>query len=156
MSRNYDNWEELTEAAQQRCKRILDKEVAPIAKEIVRKHIQSDIYDAYTPLPDGWVDSRGRPSTYKRRYLWFKRGSIYHSFLSQDEILITSNANASPAIVKGWSFRNRYPGAFLKMIETGNMGIWSHGFPRPAIHNAQTEIDKSRRIEQAINNALNR
>lgn len=156
MPKSCDSWEALTDAVQQRCTTILDKKVAPIAKEIVRKHIETDIYGAYTPKENGWVTTDGEPTTYKRRYLLLKRGAIYHQFSKPDEIMITSNVTASPAVVKGWSFRNRYPGAFLKLLETGNMGIWRGGFPRPAIGNAQKEIDKSSQISRVILDELNK
>ena len=156
MPKSCDSWEELMDVVQQRCTTILDKNIAPIAKDIVRKHIETDIYNAYTPKENGWVTSNGTPTTYKRRKLLLKRGSIYHTFSAADEIMITSNVTASPAIVKGYSFRNRYPGAFLKLLETGNMGIWHGGFPRPAIGNAQKEIDNSSRIKRIIRSELNK
>ena len=154
-NRQFEDWDLLTDAVQSRCATILDKKVAPIAKNIVRKHIQTDIYDVYTPKENGWVLSDGSPTTYKRRYLLLKNGAIYHTFSKSDEIMITSNVTASPAVVKGWSFRNRYPGAFLKLLETGNMGVWHGGFPRPAIGNAQKEIDKSLQIRSVISQELN-
>lgn len=156
MPRNFDDWEGLTDAVQRKCATILDKAVAPIAKEIVRKHIETDIYGAYTPKENGWVNSDGEPATYERRKLLLSRGAIYHEFSAPDEIMVTSKVTASPAVVKGWSFRNRYPGAFLKLLEVGNMGIWRGGFPRPAIGNAQKEIDKSSRISRVIRQELNK
>ena len=156
MPKSCDNWEILTDVVQQRCATILDKRVAPIAKEIVRKYIETDIYVAYTPKENGWVTTDGTPTTYKRRRLLLKRGAIYHKFSAVDEIMITSNVTASPAVVKGWSFRNRYPGAFLKLLETGNMGIWRGGFPRPAIGNAQKEINKSSQISRVIRQELSK
>ena len=154
----FDSWDSLADAVQQRCKTILDKDVAPIAKKIVRQHINDDIYEAYTPKENGWVSSDGTPTTYKRRNLLLKRGAIYHEFTTKknDEIIITSKVTASPAVVKGWSFHNRYPGAFLKLLESGNMGIWHGGFPRPAIGNAQKEIDKSPQINAVIQAGLNK
>ena len=156
MPKSCDSWEALTEVVQQRCATILDKNVAPIAKDIVRKHIETDIYGAYTPKENGWVTSDGTPTTYKRRRLLLKRGAIYHKFSAAEENIVTSNVTASPAIVKGWSFRNRYPGAFLKLLEAGNMGIWRGGFPRPAIGNAQKEIDRSSQISRVIRRELNK
>lgn len=152
-AKQHEDWTSLTAAVQNRCKQILDKQVAPIAKRIVKEHIQTDIYDAYTPKENGWVLD-GEPATYERRYSLLKRGTLYHTFIKDDEILITNDVKAMPSIVKGWSFRHRYPGAFLKLLEIGNMGIWHGGFPRPAISNAQKEIDKSSEIRKAIQRAL--
>lgn len=145
---NYDSWEALTAAAQEKCKTILEKDVSPVAKEILKKHIRSDIYDVYTPIPNGWVNGQ----TYQRRHVL--EGSIYHSLIADDEVLITSNATASKSVVKGYSFHNRRPGSFLKLLETGNMGIWAHGFPRPAVGKAQLEINKSAAIEAAIRDGI--
>jgi len=155
-SMNCENWEQLTNAAQQKCIQIVDKKIAPIAKEIVLKHIVSDIYGAYTPKENGWVTKNGSRTTYRRRHLLDSKGNIYHEFISGDEIIITSRVTASPAIAKGWSFHNRYPGAFLKLLESGNMGLWRGGFARPAIGNAQKEINTSSRINDLIRLELNK
>ena len=62
---DYANWEALTAAAQKKCEGILQRDVAPVAAEILRKHILSDIYGAYTPKQNGWVGG----STYQRRFV---------------------------------------------------------------------------------------
>lgn len=147
---DYGSWEELCEAAQKKCHDILRRDVSPIAKEIVKKHIQHDIYDAYTPIPNGWVGGK----TYQRRHIL--SGSVYSTFIHDDEIMVTSNATASKSVVPGYSFHNRRPGSFLKLLETGRMGIWRGGFPRPAIGEAQKEIDSSSEIRNAIQSGLDR
>jgi len=146
----YDSWEGLCDAVQKKCNDILKRDVAPVAKEIVKKHIQSDIYDVYTPKTNAWVGG----TTYKRRFVLL--GSVYSTFTHEDEIMVTSNATASKSVVPGYSFHNRRPGSFLKLLETGNMGIWRGGFPRPAIGNAQKEIDRSSAIRNAIQSGLDR
>lgn len=151
-NKQYGNWEELTVAADKKCSSILESKVARVAKDIVYEHIISDIYEAYTPKPNGWVGGK----TYKRRNLLRRKSNIYHKRISDNEILITSNVPASKSVVKGWSFRNRYEGAFLKMLESGNPGIWRGGFARPAISNAQKEIEKSTQIKQMIQAELNK
>lgn len=146
----YSDWNSLTSAAQEKCGRVLVEHVAPVAEKIVKKHIASDIYSVYTPISGGWVNG----ATYQRRHVL--ENNMYHSLNNaSDELLVTSNATASKSVVKGFSFHNRRPGAFLKLLETGNMGIWRNGFPRPAIGNAQAEIDKSSAISQAIRAGLN-
>lgn len=147
---DYDSWEELCEAAQGRCKDILSRDVAPVAIQIVKKHIQKDIYDVYTPITGGWVNG----TTYSRRHVL--EDSVYHTFIHDDEIMVTSNATASKSVVKGYSFHNRRPGSFLQLLESGHMGIWRNGFPRPAIGNAQSEIDRSSAIRSAIQSGLER
>lgn len=147
---DYGSWEELCEAAQGKCKDILNRDVAPVAIQIVKKHIKEDIYDAYTPIIGGWVNG----TTYSRRHVL--DGSVYHTFIHEDEIMVTSNATASKSVVKGYSFHNRRPGSFLQLLESGNMGIWRNGFPRPAIGNAQDEINQSSAIRSAIRSGLKR
>lgn len=149
---DYSNWDELCNAAQKKCHDILGKDVAPVVKEIVRKHIKEDIYDAYTPIPNKWING----TTYHRRHIL--ENSIYHEFIHDDEIMVTSKATASKSVVPGYSFHNRRPGAFLLMLETGDMGFWRKGFPRPAIKMAQEEINEDRRsvIKNAIQSGLDR
>lgn len=147
---DYSSWEELCAAAQNKCHEILDRDVAPVARDIVKRHIQHDIYDVYTPIPNGWVNG----TTYQRRHVL--SSSVYHTFVHDDEIMVTSNATASKAVVPGYSFHNRRPGSFLKLLETGRMGIWRGGFPRPAIGKAQEEINHSSAIRNAIRSGLDR
>lgn len=147
---DYGSWEELCDAAQKKCHDVLKRDVAPVAKEIVKKHIQRDIYDVYTPTPHGWVNG----TTYQRRHVL--NSSVYCEFVNDDEIMVTSRATASKSVVPGYSFHNRRPGSFLKLLETGRMGIWRNGFPRPAIGNAQKEIDHSSAIRNAIQSGLDR
>lgn len=148
--RAFSDWGELVDAVEDATIRILKKDVAPVAEDILKKHIKSDIYDVYTPKENGWVSG----TTYQRRYSL--EDSISSSIINDDTLLTTSYATASPAIVKGWSFHNRYPGAFLKLLEVGDMGIWKSGFARPAVSNAQSEIDSSSRVESAIKNGIKR
>jgi len=136
----YDNWEDLVAAAQDRCAVILEKDVRPVIEEIVLRHIHDDIYSVYKPKIGRWVDG----TTYERRYSLLSKKNLYHEMQDNGKtLMVTSIAKASPSVVKGYSFHNRRPGSFLSLLESGNMGIWAGGFPRPAISNAQREIDKS-------------
>jgi len=149
----YDDWESLVSAAEKKVARILKQDVAPIVEEILQSHIQSDIYYAYSPRPGAWV----KGTTYKRRHILEK--NIASSLSDSETLFVTSTATASPSVVKGYSFRNRYPGAFFKMLESGNTGIWRKGFPRPVVSNAQMEIDdnlQSGSISRAIENGIKR
>lgn len=143
----FSDWETLTAAVEKRVPAILTKDVAPVAEEILRKHIKSDIYDVYTPKENGWVHG----STYQRRHIL--EDSIV-AYVNGDTLVVTSTATASPSVIYGWSFENRYAGAFLEMLETGNMGFWRKDFPRPAVSNAQKEIDKSDEITAAIQKGI--
>lgn len=149
----HNTYEGLCLEAQNRCRLILEEYVAPVATEIVKKHIQRDIYDKYTPKKGAWVNG----STYERRYSLLQDGAgdgIYTSIVAPDEILITSDTRANDSVVRGRRFTTEYPGAFLAFFEQNNFGVWKNGFPRPAISNAQKEIDKSSAINQAIQRGI--
>lgn len=144
----YSDWESLATGAQDACRTILNTDVAPIAMDIVKKHIQTDIYNKYSPRPNAWVNG----TTYQRRGLLTK--SVFYTYVSDDEILVTSDASASKPIINGYVFKNRGLGSFLSLLESGKTGVWRKGFPRPAIKNAQKEIDTSRAIKGAIRQGL--
>ena len=146
----FSDWDSLIKAVDDKSVNVLKNDVAPIAEELLRKHIKSDIYDVYTNRENAWVNG----STYQRRHVLEE--SITSFMSDKNTLLITSPATASPAIVNGWSFHNRYPGAFLKLLESGNMGIWKRGFPRPAVSNTQDEIDQSPKIKSAIKQGIQR
>lgn len=146
----FSDWDSLVEAVESKAEKILRDDVAPVAEALLKQHIKSDIYDVYTPHENAWVNS----STYQRRHVLEE--SITSFISDKNTLLITSTATASPAVVSGWSFQNRYPGAFLKLLESGNMGIWRQGFPRPAVSNTQNEIDGSPQIKSAIRNGIKR
>lgn len=146
----FSDWDDLVNAVDSKLSIILEKDVAPIAEEILSKHIKSDIYDAYTPKENGWVNG----TTYQRRHLL--EDTVTSITLDNNTLLVTSTATASPSIINGWSFRNRYSGAFLKLIESESTGIWKSGFPRPAVTNTQEEIDNSNKITSAIKQGIKR
>ncbi len=124
------------------------KEITAEMKKILLKHIKSDIYDAYTPQPGGWVSG----STYQRRHSL--EGEL-SSFMEPDgTLVVTSEATANQSVVKGYQFANRQPGAFLQLLESGHMGIWKKGFARPAVSNAQKEIDNSTKLQRIAEAAI--
>lgn len=148
-SPTYSDWSSLINGMNAVCKIILSEDVAPVATEILKRHIEQDIYGAYTPAENGWVGGQ----TYERRNSLLN--SPFHKrFVGKNEILITSSARPSPPVIKGSVFEYRQPGAFLEMIERGNMGIWKKGFPRPAVSNAQNEINNSSEILRVIEHGI--
>ncbi|MFQ8982634.1 MAG: hypothetical protein ACLR6W_00015 [Evtepia sp.] len=132
----YDSWAALEAAIKNECNQIIETEIVPKAEEILRKHIASDIYGAYTPKPGAWVNG----TTYSRRHVL--EGSVYSRKEGEGRYLVTSDASASPSVVPGYSFSPRGAGSFLALLESGNMGIWRGGFARPAVGNAQKEVDQ--------------
>lgn len=154
--RYYYNWEDLTAAAQKVCQKILEKDVAPVVKEILGRHIKSDIYDVYTRKTNGWVIKVGdkyKAATYKRRHIL--EDSLISVMTDVDEIMITSKAPPRDPI-DGSKFNNSEYGAFLNLLETGRMGLWRGGFPRPAVSNAQREVNRSSGIKKAIKDGLDK
>ena len=144
MARQFDSLDNLYSAAQRAavCEDVLMNDVAPIVKEILRKHIETDVYGAYRSLAK---------NPYMRRGLLTSR--ITSKMISDDTMLVTSIAQpAKPA--DGWASSG--DGAFLYMLEVGDLGWWRKDFPRPAISNAQREVDKSAAVERAKKMGLKR
>lgn len=129
---------------------VMADEVAKEAEKILLKHIKSDIYGAYTPIPGGWVNGE----TYSRRHVL--ENNIKSTIEPDGTLLVTSEATASQSVVKGYHFSNMYAGSFLELLESGHMGIWKNGFARPAVSNAQKEVDNSSKIRAAFEMGLKR
>lgn len=129
---------------------VLLTDVSPLVEEILLKHIKTDIYDVYTPKPRGWVHGQ----TYIRRHVL--EGAVTSKIDEEHTLLTTSEATANESVVKGYHFSNRYAGAFLQLLESGHMGIWKKGFPRPAVTGAQKEVEESHRVESAIRKGIKR
>lgn len=123
--------------------------VAVAAKKIYLKHVQNDVYSAYTPKEGKWVGG----TTYIRRYT-LEHGA-YVKMEDPTTLIASSDAEADDCVVPGYFFSNENQG-FLRLIESGNTGIWKHGFPRPFVTNAQKEFDSSSEISRAIQNEINR
>lgn len=115
-------------------------------KNVLYKHIQSDIYGAYTPKPGGWVGS----STYVRRNS-LSKGSLVA--INEPDGTITITSTAVPGNPVGRGSISSEPGSLLQLIEGDKHGLWRGGFPRPAVGNAQKEID-SGALMSAIEKAL--
>lgn len=154
MPPDFDSWESLVAAVESGVKDILIADVAPVAEDILRKHIESDIYGAYSPKNGGWFAGRYYESAYNRRHVL--DNSIKSTMENATSMMVTSSAPANQSLVPGYSFSNRYDGGFLQMLENGDMGIWRKGFPRPAVSNAQKEIDSSSKIRAAIKSGIKR
>lgn len=125
-------------------KQVMLQDIAPIVEDVLKKHIQSDIYDAYTPREGAWVDGE----TYQRRHELEQH--ITSQMIDEKTLLVTSDAAANDPIVPGYVFSNNYAGAFLELLESGHMGIWQSGFARPAVQNAQAEVDHMSSIQTTI------
>lgn len=136
------DWETLVWQAQANLDLILQHDVAPIAKDILKERIEVDIYDAYTP------------AYYERRHV-LEQG-VESDLLASGILLVTSTAAANDSLVPGYAFENRYLGAFLEMLEVGNMGFWRRSFPRKAVFMAQGIIERSSEVRRAIEAGVQR
>lgn len=143
----YDDFDELYKAVDERLNIVLKKHVAPVAEDILRQFIRTDIYLAYTPKRGRWVNG----STYEREY--DLEESVYSVVYDDNTALITSDARAVP-LLRSSVFEHRRPGAFLELLESGHMGFWKAGFPRPAVRNAQEAVKTMPHIKEAIRYGL--
>lgn len=116
---------------------VLMEYVAPVVEEILRKHIEQDVYNAYDP------------KKYRRSYSL--TANVRSQMISDNELFVTSTAVPN-APCDGW--HSSEDGAFLYLIETGKLGWWKEGFPRPAISNAQREVDSSSAVRAAKRNGI--
>lgn len=154
MDQFFSDIEELIAAVESKIPIILENDVKPVAEEIFKKHIKSDIYDVYTPKTNGWVARDGHRITYARRHVL--EDSVKSTVQGSNTLLVTSTASAAPSVLPNYSFSNGYDGAFLKLLESGNMGLWRGGFSRPAVRNTQNDFDSSSKIESAIRAGIKR
>ena len=136
------DWDALVAQAQTKLDQVLQYDVSPVAEKILKDRIAKDIYAAYTP------------AYYQRRHVLEQ--NVKSSLTKSGTLFVTSSADASPSILKGYSFENRYPGAFLEMLEVGNMGFWRRDFPRPAVSRAQEEFVRSSEMKRAIEAGIQR
>ena len=128
---------------------ILETDVAKYMEDVLREHIYSDIYDVNEPGENMWVNH----TTYQRRYALPRNVRSYIN-KKGNIVRVTSTAVARSPILGGGS-RWGAPGAFLNMLQEGNMGFLStrthYGyFPRSALANAQHEIETSGVINAII------
>lgn len=145
----HNNLASLLTEANAKTFKILNQDVLPVGREIFKQHIQKDIYDAYTPQQGAWING----SAYTRRYDLLNIGTIH---LGNNTIMLTNFSSPSPPIIKGWSFKHSGAGSFLKLLESGNMGIWKKGFPRPAVSNTQKDFDSNGKLNNAIQKGIQR
>lgn len=140
-----DNIVDAISASGDMIKDVAINDVAPIVEEILVRHIYRDIYGAYTPRE------------YKRRYMMSDGDALVVKMLDDSTLFVTINAKPDGTWTGSSSWTPRYDGSFLEMLEKGDLGWWKKGFPRPAVSNAQKEVDENRdKINAAIARGLNR
>lgn len=125
----------------------LDEVVAEVT-EILKKHISSDIYGNSYRDEGAWVGG----TTYEQR--GHIADNITWKMEDDNTLLVTSKETANESLSEAHKFENRDDGAFLQLLESGHMGFVKKGFSRPAVTNAQKEVNNSSKIRSLINGGL--
>lgn len=148
----------LCQAVENTFPNILENQVYPVAVEIFRKHVDSDIYGAYTP--SSLYARRGNIGSNIYREITTSGVGGYELGITSAEPAYDQwvwkstkkSGNGTQYIYKnvpnGWT--EQFPGAFMKMLEGTNFGLWKGGFPRPVITNTQNEYSTSSAVKAAI------
>lgn len=156
-NKEFSSWEDLVAGVNNALKSVLKKEVQPEVKKIVDKHIQSDIYDTYSPVgrEHGGYDRRGA----------LGNSSNTKGYIESDgdgyTLRVTNEAPPSPSVFQsgsggGQADRLLYwieNGCVPNYFNTSKHYAWES--PRPAIENAQAEIDGGA-LDAVIQNAINK
>ena len=155
-------------------KKTIEKQIGEQVWQILKDHIEEDIYKAYSPSGE-WVWGTPQDSDedgYQRRR---KNGLLKESdkYIDVDHVpgsnsyrlRVSTTATPSESVL-GNEWDSSIIGGFLAMLEKGNLGFWSrhnigyrgvtHPFPRPVIKNAQAEAEENmgkftREIIAAVN-----
>lgn len=147
----YSSWDSLISAVQEKCGEILDEYVRPVAEDILHEHIIDDIYASYSPVGR---DAGG----YDRRDVLGSRDNTVGKVQGNNLLVVTNVAPPSPSVFG--SSGSGHEDELLYWIENGLVPnyfnsfdyVWMH--PRPAVENAQEEINSSGDIRTAIKNGI--
>ena len=153
--RLFDDWEALVRGAMGIVPEILMNDVAPKAKHIMRAHIGTDIYQAYSPKPLGWVrvgdGGKWRRATYQRR--GGLASGVFARLEDNSTLVVSSNTppNESPT---GANVYGGESGGLLRIIEGTNHGLWRGGFPRPAVSRTTADFRSNGSLHHAIRKGI--
>lgn len=123
-------------------------QVAAKVEEILKKHIASDIYGRSYKSEGAWVNG----TTYQNRNNI--ENMVKSEMEDENTLVVTSTEGASESISRIKKFSNGEDGAFLQLLESGNMGFVKKGFSRPAVTNAQREVDNNPSIRALIDRGM--
>lgn len=143
-------------------KNTLEQKIGEQVWEILKEHIEKDVYEAYSPRGT-WVWGTPQDSGFsgyqRRRQKGLlsesdKNISVYHQPAGNKWTLrVTTDAQPTPSVL-GDSWVSK-PGGFLRLLEEGYLGFWldtlssarriSWPFPRPVITNAQAEANRNKK-----------
>lgn len=121
----------------------LHSDIAPRSKEVLKEHIKTDVYDAYTPGQNSREDSK---SIYERRGL-MKSGDYIDTLFSGSSHGVTMTMLDITPGNNPWAKHDHTPqGTDLSRIINDGLQGNGHGLvtmePRPYIENAQRDINE--------------
>ena len=127
--------------------------VKNLGKEVLERYINNNIYGSYTPKENGWV-KKGKSkktgqevwirATYERRYDLTKK--IFADTEDNGTVVVVSTRASVMDPISGadWDDGGDPGWSFLKLLESGNMGLWAGGKARSVIKEAQEYVDSSK------------
>jgi hypothetical protein len=141
----FSSWKSLTDEIMKRSKEALEKEVAPVVKSKLLKHIREDVYDKYQPVK------------YERRTEEGQRLSNPNNVISEmdgNTLYVKTIAVGSRPIVKKSRWDYSDPTNFAKLISAGAKNIfnrneaypWAKPQTRPFVANTQKEINENPKV----------
>lgn len=157
-NKSFDSMEALYAGVNDAIKNIAKYDVAPVAKNILKKNIKERIYDAYAPKKNGWITttSSGKKirTTYHRRRDLDKSVNdiIFQGTGNVTTLSISSSAVPSKPVKGGYVSNKR--GSLLNLLGQSKLGVWKGGFPRPVLDPTQAEFKKSAEIDSAIRTGI--
>lgn len=144
MAQEFNDIDALFNALLDDIKNSVSEEVSKEMIKIEQEHIDSQVYNAYTPkeysrrLDNGGLRSEGNMQSTINR--------------TNDGIEVTVHNSTTGNLLYG----NYWEGEIQNFIEEG-IYMWNCDCPpRPFIDDTQEEIDNSNRIEEAVERALNK
>lgn len=144
----HKNWKDLTSEIQENLIPEILKDISSVAEQILKDRIKKDIYGVYQPKEGAWVLG----STYRRREELIPL--VVSEVRDKNTLFVTSLAEASESILKNSIFSENHNGAFLELLEKGDLGFWRKNFPRPAISNTEREYEKGNKIKAELNKSI--
>lgn len=137
-------------------KTTMETEVLEHVEDVLKKYVQTEVYDKSKLKPNAWVGGK----TYERRYalfnspMWHETESNSHGNIGTYKLRATSTADAGPSIL-GYPIGGEN-GWFLGMLEEGNLGFYDPSFPRPVIPVAQEFLDNDSTVKKIVIDGLSR
>lgn len=125
--------------------------VQKMGEDVLRSHIETDIYGVDQRVENGWcrpvvggLEGQTESATYERRH---ELPSTVYSEREGDVVYVNAYGEANTPLFGYGVFTSVQPGSFLELLERGNLGFltqrtrYAPSFPRPALSNAQAEVD---------------